>query len=166
MLFMTEILNLSKVVLSKHVYFCYNILLRFHFLFSHNYFKVFINIFMSMLYTNIRGCSQIMSAKYWPPLSPLSAFVSISQTPPPPFHSHFQHFPNPPSLLCQICQPLPNPPSFSVTNTIPIHKFRNSQIVPMPIFTIRGCSQIMSAKNEGVQTPPPSPLCQPLSAFP
>ena len=44
---------------------------------------------------------------------------------------------------------------------------------------IRGCSQIMSAKNGGVQTPPPpfvshclhfqnppSPLCQPLSAFP
>ena len=46
-----------------------------------------------------RGCSQIMSAKN-----------EGVQTPPPPFVSHCQHFPNPPSPLCQLCQHLPNPP--------------------------------------------------------
>ena len=33
------------------------------------------------------------------PLPPLSAIVSISPTPPPPFVSHCQHFPNPPNLF-------------------------------------------------------------------
>ena len=57
-----------------------------------------------------------------------------------------------------------------------------SILSPKGIFRVshvRGCSQIMSAKNGGVQTAPPpfvsycqhfpnplSPLCQPLSAFP
>ena len=49
----------------------------------------------------LRGCSQIMSA----PLPPLSANVSISLTPPPPFVSQCQHLLNPPPLWpCQFCQ--------------------------------------------------------------
>ena len=46
-----------------------------------------------------RGCSQIMSAE--------NGWV---QTPPPPFVSHCQHFPNPLSPLCQPLSAFPKPP--------------------------------------------------------
>ena len=46
-----------------------------------------------------------------PPLAPLSAIVSISPTPPPPSVSHCQHFPNPPSPLCQLVSICRTPPS-------------------------------------------------------
>ena len=47
----------------------------------------------------LRGCSKIMSAK--------NGWV---QTPPPFFVIHCQHFPNPPSPLCQPLSAFPQPP--------------------------------------------------------
>ena len=62
---------------------------------------------------NIRGCSQIMSAKMEGSRPPPPFFQTLSaflQSALPSLSAIVSISPNPPSSLCQLCQRLPNPP--------------------------------------------------------